>query len=138
MAPRFEIRVADVASADDRHRVVDDERFVVHAPVEARSVDDELADLGQHRRVARVERIEQPHFDVRMRIERIEHVLGVAGIEIVDEQAHAHAAIGGGEQSLRDQLAGRIGVEDVILQIDRLRRFVGEHDAAHHRIGIVG
>ena len=135
---RFEIRVADVAAADDGRRVVDDERFVVHAPIQARSVDHELADLREDRWIARLERIEKPHLDVRMRVERVEHVLGVARIEIVHQQAHAHAAVGGGEQVLRDQTAGRVGIEDVVLQIDRTRGAIGEHDAAHQRIVVVG
>ena len=133
---RVEVRIADVASADDRLHAIDDERLVVHAPVEAMPFDEELAGLGECGPIAETERVEQAHLDVRMRVERVEHAVLSADVEIVEQDAHAHAAIRSREDALRDEPAGRVVVEDVVLQVERMRGVVDQHDAAHQRIGV--
>src|SRR6185312_11008558 len=132
---RIEIRIADIAPADDRHVAIGDERLVMHAAVEPVRVEQELGGLGQHRRLLGGERIEQAHFDVRVGIQRIEQVDRIACIDVVHQQAHAHAAVRRGQQPLRHQPPGRVVVEDVVLQVQRMLRVVGQRHAAHQRIG---
>ena len=57
-----------------------------------------------------------------------------AFVQIVEQDAHAHAAIGRGEEMLREQLAGRVAVEDVVLQVDRIFRAVGERKPREQRV----
>ena len=42
------------------------------------------------------------------------------------------------ESLLREQVPGLIILEDVVLQIDRMLRVVGERDPAHQRVVILG
>src|SRR5205823_4577332 len=66
---RVEVLVADVAPADDGDLAVGGERLVVHPPVEAL----EVREIAQQAPAARPEGIEQPHFNVRMGVERDAH-----------------------------------------------------------------
>jgi len=50
-------------------------------------------------------------------------------VQVVEQDAHAHATVGRGEQVLRDELAGRVAVEDVVLEVDRMLRAIGERKA---------
>jgi hypothetical protein len=73
-----------------------------------------------------------------MRVEGVEHavVLMAFDVEIVEQDAHAHAAVGRGDDALCDETARRVVVEDVVLKIERVRRVVDEHDAAHERVRV--
>src|SRR5258708_6071354 len=57
-------------------------------------------------------------------------VLLIEGAPVVEQHAHPHAAIGGGDEAVDDQRAGLIGVEDVVLEIERA---VGELDESGAR-----
>ena len=50
-----------------------------------------------------LERIEHPHLDVRVRVERREAVVLGACVHVVDQQAHLDAAVGGLEQLLGEE-----------------------------------
>ncbi len=54
------------------------------------------------------------------------------------QHAHADAAIGRLQQALREQPSGRIVVEDVVLQVDRMLRLVRERHTAHERVVALG
>jgi hypothetical protein len=97
-------------------------------------VDDELGDLGRQRWIAGVEGIEQPHLDIPVRVERVEDVVLVVEADVVQKHAYAHAAVGCCEQALGHEPAGVVVVEDVVLQVDRMRRVVDQRDAAHQGI----
>ena len=131
----IEIGVADIAAADDGDVAVHDERLVVHAPVEPVRIQQELGGPGEQGRFLRGERVEQPHLDVRMGIQRVEHVDRPSGVDVVHQQAHAHAAIRRRQQPLRHQPASRVVVEDVVLQVERMLRVVGQRHPAHQCVG---
>ena len=57
-------------------------------------------------------------------------------VQIVEQDAHAHAAIGRGDDALRHQPAGRVVVEDVVLEIERVLGMIDQHDAAHQRVRV--
>ncbi len=122
-----EVLVADVAPAAHRQRVVGDEQLVVHAVVDAA----ELVQRRQHtlrrRAGARGQWIEQPHLDIGVGREVGEHDVVAGGVEIVDQQAHAHAARRRVAQLAQEAVADRIAVHLVVLRIDR------SHGAARQR-----
>ena len=122
---RLEVFVADIAPTDDRGLVVGSEGLVVHAPVDA-------FEIHQHsERARRAQRhwIEQPDLEVRVGIEREQMGVVRRGTEIVQQQAHAHAAIGRAQQPLREQPAGLVAVPDVVLHIETLLGRFREHQA---------
>ena len=63
---RAKIFVTDVAPTDDRDLTVGSERLVVHAPVHAPELGDEIERTGG----ARDERVVQPHLEVRLHGQR--------------------------------------------------------------------
>jgi len=88
--PRLEILIADVASAEDGRLVVGDESLVVHAPVQAR----EVADHAEVAEASIRHRVEEPDLDVGVRVQREEDVVVRLRADVVDKDAHAHAAVG--------------------------------------------
>jgi hypothetical protein len=72
-----------------------------------------------------------------VRLQRLEQQRALVRLgDVVDQQAHAHAAVGGLEQRLRHQPAGVVVLEDVGLQVDRLARLLRQHHAAEQGIGV--
>src|SRR5262249_39654676 len=92
-----------------RDGVVDDERFVVHAMVDAREVGDD---------VERGERIEEADVDVGIGIERGEIDTRAGTVEVVDEKANTHAAVGGVKQRAQQIAAGGIVRPEKVLRVD--------------------
>ena len=81
----------DIAPADDRSLIVDGKRFVVHAPVQP----EEVEKVINRARFTNQKRIEQPNFDVRVRIERSESRVDSGRAVIIQQKANSDAAIGG-------------------------------------------
>ncbi len=54
-----------------------------------------------------------------MRIEGRDRAVVPAGIDIVEQDAHAHATIGRGEHFTGEQAPGVVGVDHVVLQVER-------------------
>ena len=131
----FEITVADIAPAHHDGRPVHGEHLVVHAVAERAEVHQQL----QIARPARAagERVEQAHLDVGMRVDARQR--GVVQVEfvVVQQQAHAHAAIGGGDQLLDQEGAALVGVEDVVLDVDGTLGHVGQRGAGQQRADAV-
>ena len=65
------------------------------------------------------ERVEYPDFDLRMRGQRSDLLVAVDRVTVVDQQPHAHAAVGGAQQRIGQQLAGFILAENEVFEIDR-------------------
>src|SRR6185437_14436205 len=76
------------------------------------------------------EGIEQAHFDIGMRIDRREAGILALEREIVEQQPHAHAAIGGLEQGAQQTPTAAVAFPEVVLRVDRLLRHRGEGIAA--------
>ena len=113
-----EIFVADVPAADDRDAVVGDPRLVVHAMVQPARAQQPLAGPAEQAR-ATVEWIEQPHLDVGVQVGHGQALVLVARIEVVDQDANAHAALGGAQQLAGQQPPGEVLVPDVVLRVQR-------------------
>ena len=129
-----EVLVGDVAATGDDDHAVGDEELVVHPVVEALEVEQRRGELGQEPAAPAAERVEQPHLDVRERGEPDEQRVAAGRVEIVDEQAHAHAALRGVAHIAQQQVPGLVVVDMVVLQVERPRGAPGEFDPRVERI----
>ena len=86
----------------------------MHAPVGAKEV-------GQiaNPRFANHKRVEEPHFDIRMRIKRGENRVKTGSVVIIEEKPDADTTIGRGVQGFEQQRARHVLFPDVILNIQR-------------------
>ena len=114
----LEILVADIASADQRDRVVDDDQFVVHPVVEARIVEREFEHAQERGMTAITERVEYSNFNLPMSVQRHQLLIALNRFAVVDQHAHAHAAVGRPQHGLGQQLAGFVRAENKVLQIE--------------------
>ena len=105
------------------------ERLVVHAPVQPL----ELREEGESPRAALRERVVQANLDVRVGVERGENGIESPRVQVVEQQAHAHAALRRAPQRLEEQQAGLVAVPDVVLRVDRPLRLGGEQHAGSER-----
>lgn len=115
-----EVFVAEVAATDQRDAVVRDPALVVHAMVEPAEAGAEFPGPAEPAAATR-HRVVQPHLDACVGIERGEGGVLAAGIEVVHEDAHAHAAIGRLQRPQGDQPASEVVVPDVGLDIEAAR-----------------
>ena len=114
-----EVLVADVASAGHRHRAVGDEELVVHPMVDPAEIEQRSRDPGADALEADHERVEQADLDVRMRRQAEQQRIVAAGVEVVEQQADAHAARRGIAQRPQQHPAGAVVVEHVVLEVER-------------------
>jgi hypothetical protein len=71
--------------------------------------------------------IEEPHLDVRMRVERRDRVVEPARAVVVEQQPHAHAALGRAPQGFAQKRAGDIGAPDLVLHVEAAVSGLGKH-----------
>jgi len=69
-----------------------------------------------------------------MAVERGKPWVVIDRLDVIDQEAHAHAAIGGGEQGLDEHVAGGIADDEVVLGVDTALGGVGEVDARTNRL----
>ena len=106
--------VANVAPADDAGAVVGGEGFVVHTAVDA----GEVGKVAQRAPFADEKGVEQADLDIRMRVQRGEDVVRAVGVVVIQQEAHAHATLGGLAELLQQLLACGVVVPDVVLRVD--------------------
>jgi hypothetical protein len=96
----------------------------VHPLVDAPEVGDHAEQAGR----AQGHGVEHAHLDVRMTVDGEQGGVGGHRAEIVEQQAHAHAAVGRAEQMLKKDLSSQVLVPDEILHIEAaLRRIRQGH-----------
>ncbi len=134
----IEILIAQVAPADDGHAVVHQEQLVVHAPMLTRQVE-EAANRTRHAgAAAQVQRVEHTYLNVRVGIESAhDDVQAVAG-GVVEQNAHAHATVGGAQQFMHQGAGAEAIVDDVVLQIDARLGVADQFGAGAERLVAVG
>ena len=116
MSPK--IFVADIAAANDGDLPVGNEGLVVHPLVDASEVGDHAEQAGR----AQGHGVEHPHLDVRMTVDGEQSGVGGHRAEIVEQQTHAHAAVGRTEQMFEKNLARQVLGPDEILHIEAALR----------------
>ncbi|MNI43362.1 hypothetical protein D3C73_976880 [compost metagenome] len=97
----------------------------MHAPVQSA----EIRDVAQRLRPAQHERVVQPHLDIGVRIERGKHLVQTGRAVVVQQQAHAHAPVGGFVQRFQQHGAGHVVVPDVVLHIQAALGRARQHHA---------
>jgi hypothetical protein len=106
----------------------------VRAPVHAREIAGELERGPQHA-LAGGERVVDADADARVAVQRQQHQALGAGIEVVKQDPHLHAAIGGVQDLCREQASGQVVVPDVGLDIQaasgRTRRVAAQREGLH-------
>ena len=135
---RLEVLVAKVASADDRQAAVDQHQLVVHAPVLQRQVQQPSQGASDSVAAADMQRIEYSNLDVGVRRERRDPVvMSVAG-GVVQQQAHAYAAIGGLQQFVDQRPRGQAVMDDVVLHVQAELGRADHLAAGGERLGALG
>ena len=132
----IKIFIADIAPADEGHPAVDDPGLVVHAPVQTDGAQGHFH--GAHPdAVAVAARIEDAHVDQRVAVEGEDGGVLAARVDIVEQHAHAHAAIGRAQQFAHQQASRYVVVPDVVLQVEAAARFARAQGAQGERFQIV-
>ena len=97
----------------------------MHAPVQAR----EVGEQTDQPEAAPAERIEHAHLDARMCIKGGKRRIKPGSVDVVEQQAHVHAALGRAQECLQQHAAGIVMAPDVVLRVDAVFGRVGEQDA---------
>ena len=125
---RLEVLVADIPPADDRRGVVGDPRLLCMRRLSRTESDTYssrriIASGPRRRRGCR-------HAPRNWAAPRVSPVPLVTGdVEIVDQEPHAHAPLRSREQAGEQELAGRVVMNRVVLQVERALRRLGERRA---------
>jgi hypothetical protein len=106
----------------------------VHAPVQAR----ELGEVAEESPPADAERVEQPHRDVGVSVERGQDGIEAGGVLVVQQEPHAHAAVGRPADRLEQQGPRHVVAPEVVLRVQRPLGRVGQEDAGRERAAAVG
>ena len=103
-----EVFIGDVAPARDRGAAVDDQRLVVQAAVHATELA-EIQQLAQHDVVVPArEGVVDAVLDVRVSVDRVQCEILVHRERVIEQDAHAHTAVGGRQQALQHARAARV------------------------------
>ena len=70
----------------------------------------------------------------QMRRQTEQQRIGASGVQIVNQQAHAHAALGGIAQCAQQVAAGRVVVDHVVLHVERHLRTADQLDTCRQRL----
>ena len=133
LAVHAEVVIGDVAPAHDRDRVVGDHDLVVGTPVDARRVGEEVPPAV----AAAAKGVEGTDLDVGMRRQLRDRGIAIDDAEVVEQHAHAHPAIGGPDDAVGEQVPADVGVPDVVLQIERPFREIGQGESRFQRLAPV-
>ena len=132
-----EISVADVPAADDGDPPIGDPRLVVHAARRPEGAKRELEPPAQAVRAVAT-RVEEPDLDVGMIVQGEIGGIVAARVDVVDEQAHADTAIGGGNDLFRQQFPGQVVEPIVVLQVEAAAGIAGGKRAHLEGLEIIG
>ena len=86
---------------------------------------------------AAAEGVEGTDLDVGMRRQPRDRGIATDDAVVVQQHAHAHAAVGGPDDAVGEQVPADVGVPDVVLQIERPFREVGQGESRLQRHGPV-
>ncbi len=110
--------IADVTAADERHRVVGDQQFIVHSIVEPPRVESEVQLAQQPRVPSIIKWIENSHLDGRMAQKPQDLLIAGDRVTVIDEHANAHSAIRRAPKALGQHAAGFVAAKNIVLKIE--------------------
>ncbi|MNV31449.1 hypothetical protein D3C71_1227590 [compost metagenome] len=125
-----EIGIPQVAAPGDAHGVVGDEELVVHALLHPRKVAQRAEHAPQRRAPCPGERVEHPHFDVGYKGQAHHLRIAAHAVKIVQQHPHTHAAPGCGHHTEQQALGAGVGMDGVVLQVQRFLRGIYQRQAA--------
>ncbi|MNE98639.1 hypothetical protein D3C80_1971840 [compost metagenome] len=85
-----------------------------------------------------MQRVEQTNLDLRMRRQRGDDLVQTVAGGVVEQNAHAHAAIGSLEQFLHQHSRADAVMDDVVLQIKAGLGVADQFGAGGERLAAVG
>ncbi len=135
---RVEILVAQIASADDGHGAIGQPQLVMHASMLLGQIEQPAQITGGAHAAAQIERIEQADLNVRVRSECGDDFIQPVAGGVVQQNAHANAAIGGFEQFVNQCPRAQAVVNDVVLQVQAGFGVANQLGAGHEGFGAVG
>ena len=112
--------VGDVPAAHDGNRTVRDEELVVHPVVEPPEFPKRRRVSTRHALARTAKRIEEAHLDVGKGRQPAKHRVSAHGVQIVDQQPHAHAAQRRVAQVAHQEATGAIVLDQVVLDVERV------------------
>ena len=114
------ILVGHVAPANHSHGAVGNEQLVVHAVVNPFPVAHRRQEARGRAQFSQTAKgVEQAYLHILVGRKREEQIVLAAGVEIVDQQPHAHAAIRGVAQRTQQPAPGFVVFEVVVLHVQR-------------------
>ena len=129
-----EIFVRHVTPTEDGHCVVGHEQLVVHAAVDGHEFVARPQQPGEPVAVARRQRIEQPDLDAGVRRQPRQQRIGRRRVQVIHQQPHPYAAPRRVSQRAQELHACGVGMQVVILHVERALRPGGQRDAANKRM----
>ena len=75
------------------------------------------------------EGVEQADLDVRVGVEGRDRRVAVLEVDVVDQDAHPDATVGGAKESINQDAPGRIALPDEVLDVEGPLRQIGEDHA---------
>ena len=108
-----EILVGNISTADQRHLIIDRKRLVVHTA--GKTAHTESIHCA---RISMRKRIEDAELEILMRIQGREAGVVTFGVHVVDQEAHADAAIRCPQQRVDEHSAHEVVVDQEILCVD--------------------
>ena len=118
------VGVAQVAPARNAQGVVGNEQLVVHALLHPREVAHQAENAPQLRIACTRQRVEHAHFHIGHKGQPHHLRVSPGAVQIVQQHAHPHTTLCSGHHALQQPLRAHVGMDGVVLQIQRLlRRF---------------
>src|SRR5436190_5283763 len=114
-----EVLVGDVPAAGNGDLSIHDERLVVHPLIEAAEIGGEVEELGGKMLADVGGWVIQTNLDIRVCIEREQILATHLEHEVVHEEPHVNAAVGGSQEVIHRNQPDVIRGEDEVLDVDR-------------------
>ena len=128
-----EVLVGDVPAAGNGDLSIHDERLVVHPLIEAAEIGGEVEEFGGEILADVGRRVVQTDLDIRVCIECEQILAAHLEHEVVHEEPHVNAAVGGAQEVIHRDQPDVVRGEDEVLDVDRALGGFSEPGARDHR-----
>ena len=125
--------IPDIAPADHGRVPVHDHQLVVHARVETLHLGDHFAGPPGHA-ASLFPRIEHTELDVGLRLQVGDQLVVTVEDQVVDDESHFYPTLRGQHCALQEQLAARVRVPEISLDIQGRHRGIHQQQAVVERV----
>ncbi len=105
--------ITDVAAADNGHRVVHHQNFVVHSMIHTLQVGEKIETVGS----TVGKRVEDANLDVWVSINEGGNSTAITKIHVIQQSTYFYTPVGCSYQTLGQNMAGSILLPDIVLHI---------------------